>query len=247
MGWMSNWLYADKTPNPSHRGQMTIPRQLGVRVLNHTTGQYRLTSVPAPEIATLRNTSQSFIQNDGFPIDSQKMRSLTEQINFKTPTMELEINLEMKTNSKFSICAHNHVNEEVCFGYNSTHWFIDRSKSGNVSFSEEFGRTLHAYAPREINDESTSIRIFLDISSIEVFTDSGLTTMTALYFPSEPFDNIHIQDWRDSADATLVVKNYRIYGLNCGFGEIVSAASNYRLFNFAALLIAVMHATRHIL
>lgn len=242
MGWMSNWNYASDTPNLSHRGQMTIPRQLGLRVFNHTTGQYRLTSVPIPELVTLRHPLQTFIQNEAFSVIPQTLIPLTEQATFKTPTMEIEINLEMKNNPKFSICAFNDVNEEVCFGFDSTHWFLDRSKSGDLKLNDEYERTLSARAAREINDESTSIRIFLDVSSIEVFTDGGLTAMTALYFPSKPFDKIYISHWSNAVSLSAVtVKNFRIYGLDCW---VSGTGSSFRLFNFAIVGIALLHVIR---
>lgn len=246
MGWMSNWIYADSTPNPSHRGQMTIPRQLGIRLLNAAFGQYRLTSLPVPELAALRNPRQTYIPNESFTVVPQTVFNLTGNVEFKTPTMELEINLEMRNNPQFSICAHNDVNEEVCFGFDGSHWFVDRARSGNVSVNDEFSRTLQARAAREVSDELTSIRIFLDVSSIEVFADSGLTAMTALFFPSKPFDQLYINHWSTTVSlSSVIVKDYRIYGLDCWFAE--SAGFKVHLFNSAAVLIAAVHLIRRVL
>lgn len=239
IGWMSNWNYADKTPNQLHRGQMTIPRQLGLHVLDHDAKQYRLTSLPVPELAALRNPNQSYIQYDSVSVAPQTRIDLTE-INFNSPTMEIEIDLEMKNNPQFSLCAFNDVDEEICFGFNSSHWFIDRSKSGHLNFSENYVKSLGAYAPREIIDESTSVRIFLDVSSIEVFTDFGLTTMTALFFPSKPLDKLYINNWGSAGLSTVTLKNLRVHGLTCWFGES-SAGSNFHLFSLAMILIASVH------
>lgn len=225
---------------------MTIPRQLGLHVLNHATKEYRLTSLPVPELAALRHPSQSFIQNEAFSITPQTMFNLTEQINFKTSTMELEINLEMMNSPQFSICAFNDENEEACFGFNSTHWFLERSKSGHLNFSKEYANSVYSYAAREINDASTTITIFLDVSSIEVFTDFGVTTMTAVHFPSKPFDKFYFNNWSNATSlSTITVKNFRIYGLECWFGEHKmepSAGSTFQVIHFTTVLTAVVRA-----
>jgi len=42
-------------------------------------------------------------------------------------------------------------------------------------------------------DEPIAIHAFVDRSSIELFLDDGLTTMTALAFPSGVFDSIRLE------------------------------------------------------
>lgn len=242
---MNNWKYGLTVPNLSHRGQVTIPRQLGIRVLNSAAHQYRLISTPAPELFIIRHPLQSYNLNETVSVNPQTLIPLTDRMNFKTPTMELEISLEMKNNPKFSICAFNDVNEEICFGFESTQWFLDRSKSGNIDFNEEYRKTLYAHAAREITDETTTIKIFLDVSSIEVFADSGLTTMTALHFPSKPFDKFYISHWSNAVSlSTVTVKNFSVYGLECWFSQALSnhAVCSYsHLFNSVILFTIVMH------
>jgi len=220
MGWMTNWAYAEATPNIAHRGQMTIPRQFSIRALDRPAGQYRLISNPVPELESLRDPLQHLEHNEPFQVAPQNVVVLTEQANFTNPLMELEINLEVRGNPQLSICAFNDLSEEVCFGLNTTEWYLDRTKSGNTGFHDNFRNSLHPSAAREINNELITIKLYLDVSSLEAFADDGLTTMTALHYPTRPFDKFYINHWSEaSSSATVRVNNFNVWGLQCWFPE----------------------------
>lgn len=53
-GWQNNWRYAQKVPTMPWRGQLSIPRNLGLIKDNNT---YWLTQTPVPELAVLRNSA----------------------------------------------------------------------------------------------------------------------------------------------------------------------------------------------
>lgn len=218
---MSNWLYANATPTSSWRGQMTIPRELSLRLLNHEEKQYRLVSTPIRELEALRNQLQYLEHNQEFSLLPQASAHLTEKADFRTPLMEVEITVEIENQPQFGLCARNSLGEEVCFGLNQTSWYLDRSKSGNVSFSTDFASTLHATtSSREYQEKELTIKMFLDVSSIEVFADDGITTMTALHYPSQPLDTLYIKHWSSAdSDSSVKVKNFKIWGLQCWFTE----------------------------
>nr|WEI57521.1 putative GH32 family protein [Cyphoderus albinus] len=224
IAWMSNWNYANKTPTRPWRGQMTIPRQLGVRVLNSSSGDLRLTSNPVPELTSLRHPLLQILNRIEFEMLPQTITVLTNDAKFKSPLMELEIDLEIVNNPQFSICAHNTLKEETCFGYNGTHWYIDRSKSGNFhKVNKLYAASAQAFATRETTDTEVTIRIFFDVSSIEVFADGGLTSMTALHFPTEPFDKLYIEHWSKGAtNASLRVKRFKLWALRCWYSGSAS-------------------------
>lgn len=223
MGWMNNWIYANNLPTPAWRGQMTLPRQMKVVALdpnNPNDPKYRVTSTPVPELDSLRKSDEHLQKTDSFPVPSQTVVPLMENASFSTPLMEVEISVKMQGQPKFSICAYNSLGEESCFGYNGErNWYLDRTKSGNIGFNNEFTQTLYAMAAREVSHEETNIRMFLDVSSIEVFADNGLTAMTALHYPTQPFDKIYINNWSDASDntASITVNRVNVWGLNCWF------------------------------
>lgn len=47
-----------------------------------------------------------------------------------------------------------------------------------------------------------NISLIIDVSSVELFADDGLTVMTAIFFPNKPYNQIHIQ----SSDNALIKK-----------------------------------------
>nr|WEI57522.1 putative GH32 family protein [Cyphoderus albinus] len=160
IGWMNNWIYANNLPTPDWRGQMTIPRELGLYVLNEGERQYRLTSNPIPEMVILRKLNELVENTHSFDLPPQTVVNLMENATFRTLLLELEITIEIENNPRVSICAFNEATrEESCFGYNETKWVLDRSKSGNVGFHGEYAATLVGTAAREVQDQQTTINM----------------------------------------------------------------------------------------
>lgn len=217
IGWMTNSAYPGSLPTETWRGQMTLPRELSIYTLNATTNQYRVKSQPPEEVRNLWNQAQheGLEEGTGYIIPPQENVMLTPK-SFNNSLRELEIALELKDAADFKICAFNSLEEEVCFGLNGTTYFLDRTKSGRISFHDIFQRASFATATREITDELVKLRIFLDTTSIEVFADGGLTVMTGLFFPTEIFDGLYMRHTSSlSSGATLTVKQYELYGLYC--------------------------------
>jgi fructan beta-fructosidase len=38
-----------------------------------------------------------------------------------------------------------------------------------------------------------NISLVVDVSSVELFADDGLTVMTEIFFPNKPYDRIHLE------------------------------------------------------
>ena len=66
---------------------------------------------------------------------------------------------------------------------------MDRTKSGDVSFSEAFPCETTAPTYGSIRQ----LRIFMDRCSIEAFDSDGKMAMTNLVFPSEPYSSLKIK------------------------------------------------------
>lgn len=63
-------------------------------------------------------------------------------------------------------------------------FFIDRSGSGQTSFHPEFAEKI--WAPRLASNPKIDLTLVMDATSVELFADQGLTTMTAIFFPHAP-------------------------------------------------------------
>ena len=68
-------------------------------------------------------------------------------------------------------------------------FMMDRTKSGDVSFSEAFPCVTQAPTYGSMKQ----LRIFVDRCSIEAFDVEGKMAMTNLVFPSEPYNNIKVK------------------------------------------------------
>ena len=102
----------------------------------------------------------------------------------------------------FSLTLENDLGEKTIIGYNKEQqqFYIDRTKSGKVDFEKGFA-AIHT-APRFTNSKAMNISLIIDVASVELFADGGLTTMTEIFFPNKPYNSITLQ----SADKTTIDK-----------------------------------------
>jgi fructan beta-fructosidase len=92
-------------------------------------------------------------------------------------------------------------------------YFIDRTLSGKVDFEKGFA--AKHIAPRLSGKKSIGLTLMIDNASVELFADKGLTGMTEIFFPGEPFSTIIIQS-QDGFKIKSVKYNKlnRIFGTN---------------------------------
>jgi fructan beta-fructosidase len=176
IGWMSNWNYAQTVPTGKWRSAMTIPRKLE---LKNSIAGVRLFSTPVKEMIDLRKSEQNL---DPGKESKYKISGLNELI--------FKVDLNETLSDNFGVIFFNSKHDSLFFGFDKlrNQFYIDRTRSGNISFSKDFPKK-HV-APRIVNDNELEIRLFLDYSSLELFADSGSVTMTELFFPQENFNQM---------------------------------------------------------
>ncbi len=160
--WMSNWQYAGTVPTKQFRSANALPRDLGL----FTDGSETYCSVlPSKEVDALRGGK------------------------VKKPTEACELVVDVKGSMELTLS--NAKGEQVAMRYDPQKqtFAMDRTKSGNVSFSEAF--PTETVAPT--HGQLKQLRIFIDRSSIEVFDADGKLSMTNLVFPTEPYNNIKVK------------------------------------------------------
>jgi fructan beta-fructosidase len=93
----------------------------------------------------------------------------------------------------FSIVVSNSIGEELLVGYDSKlqQYFIDRTKAGKSDFNKDFAK--RHFAPRLTDEKKMKISLVIDVSSIELFADDGLTVMTSIFFPNKPYTAMQIK------------------------------------------------------
>lgn len=158
--WMSNWQYANNVPTKQYRSANGLPRDLGSFTYK---GETYLSVKPSKEILS------AFAQKP-----SEKL------------TDACRIDVQLKGSS--SVTLSNEKGEQVVLTYDeqAETLAMDRRKSGETAFSEEFPivTTTPTYGKIKM------LRIFVDRSSIEVFDADGKVAMTNIVFPTEPYKKI---------------------------------------------------------
>lgn len=181
IGWMSNWQYAQAVPTDKWRSAMTIPRDIGIVKRNE---RFLLTSTPSKEIDQLRENSKNLTDINANDFDISK-----ESGNIEGPC---RIKFQSAKIDNFTLTLFNKEGEKLVLGYDkaANQYFIDRSASGKIKFEKGFG--VKHTAPRIETNEKMEIDLIIDNASIELFADSGLTVMTAIFFPTTTFSDIRL-------------------------------------------------------
>jgi fructan beta-fructosidase len=212
IGWMSNWLYANKVPTEQWRSAMTLPRTLFLR---HTDKGLRLFSEPVVEFEELRVNSLNLATRE---IDGDYNISSTYGLYLTHLEADLNFILNKETTG-IRVVFSNTLGERLAFGYNVKDqlFYVDRSNAGKSDFSDQFSGI--ATAPYEIANNALHIRCIIDVSSIEMFAQDGECVMTEIFFPTEPFTILRIE----AEGAPVQLKSGKLFGLKpaIDFNQII--------------------------
>ena len=161
LAWMSNWQYGNEAPTKQYRSANSIARDLD---LFTDGGETYCGVTPSKEMLSLRGKPQ---------------KQLTE-------ACEVVVSLKGTTD----ITLLNAKGEQVTMRYDAQKqtFSMDRTKSGDVGFSENFACTTTA----PTHGQMKQLRLFIDRSSIEAFDGEGRMAMTNIVFPSEPYSQIKV-------------------------------------------------------
>ncbi|MDQ3687835.1 MAG: glycoside hydrolase family 32 protein [Acidobacteriota bacterium] len=194
LGWLNNWQYANKTPTAPWRGAQSIPRAATLRAYPEGV---RLVQRPVSELRSLRAAHFS-VKNESVT----KANALLTAGNLSGDALEIIAEFEPGAASEFGFRVRKGAGEETTVAYSTAaqQLFVDRTKSGDVSFESNFpGR--HA-APLPLEKNRVRLHIFVDRSSIEVFGNDGRAVITDLIFPKP--DSRGIEVYATNGTAKLV-------------------------------------------
>lgn len=172
LGWMSNWLYATKTPTKTWRSAMALPR-----VLTLSGRQLIQTTPPGiDELTTTLFQSKYYSQ----PLIKEGFQLEQSIIEFKV----------VGNNRGLRVRLSNDLNEEVVVSVVDNTLVLNREKAGKVEFSQDFPRLQ--YLGPELSDPITHMKMIIDRSSIEILVNYGRHALTAQIFPNSPWTNLRI-------------------------------------------------------
>jgi fructan beta-fructosidase len=185
IGWFDNWQYANFEPSIPWRGVQTIPRTLALR--RYADGLH-LVQRPVSQLRSLRQEIFR-LKNASVSDTSQKIH----KSGTRGEVYELEAELQPGQAEEIGIRLRtdDHVATVVGFTPASREIWIDRTLSGEVSFSKDFpGR----HAAQVENNSSIKLHIFVDRSSIELFANDGERVISDRIYPPPGSDGIEFYE-----------------------------------------------------
>lgn len=177
LGWMSNWQYATKVPTSPWRSAMTIPRSLSLIRSDHG---LRVKTTPVKELQSLRGIGTDL---NGRDISGSQDMSGEYEFDLSMSEMRMEWDLENTSASDFGLEFSNDQGQSISIGYdqNEKQFYIDRTRSGDMSFSDEFSGK-HT-APHSSSSSSIVMHLYMDVASVELFAQDGTVVLTDIFFP----------------------------------------------------------------
>ena len=172
IGWMNNWQYAGNVPCSPWRSSMTLPREL--KLIEYD-GKSLLTNTVVSEIDKIAGSWQTA----GTSLDVKD-------------AYQLRITLQL--DQKSSITLSNGSDEKYVLDVSASDRTVTAhrtSATGQTSFNGTFS-VPSIQAPLNVSGNSVTLDIFVDQSSVEVFTENGSMSMTNLVFPQSIYNCLTI-------------------------------------------------------
>ena len=172
IGWMNNWTYAGAVPCSPWRSAMTLPREL--KLIDYD-GKPLLANTVVSEIDKIAESWQTA----GTSLDVKD-------------AYQLRIILQL--DQKSTITLSNGSDEKYVLDVSASDRTVTAhrtSATGQTSFNGTFS-VPSIQAPLNVSGNSVTLDIFVDQSSVEVFTENGSMSMTNLVFPQSIYNCLTI-------------------------------------------------------
>lgn len=198
MGWMSNWDYSPLVPTKKWRGSNTIAREI---TLKRTAEGYTLRNIPVKQLENYYGKTISkkikINKNTTIVLTSKEIDLAKAVIEFDFSKMEPAV---------YTFALKNKAGQQIEFGIDNVkkQLFVDRRKSGDLSFSDKFAEKVST-APLDKVFTNSKLKILLDKTSIEMFFNNGDCVMTEIFFPDQPFTELNLSS--DAKNTLLDIKS----------------------------------------
>jgi fructan beta-fructosidase len=186
LGWMNNWDYANDIPTSPWRSAMSLPRQVE---LTQTPEGPRLAQKAVKQVDQLAEKVTYADKKGGLIAEGshQLPAAASGQVQ------QVDITFTPGTASRSGITVLGDGSSSTVIGYDATTQkiYVDRRNSGNTAFHPAFASLDDAPVTLDKKGNIT-LRIYLDRSSVEVFGQDGLRTITDQVFPKAGADKMEL-------------------------------------------------------
>lgn len=205
LGWMSNWEYAGNTPTSTWRSADSIPRE---EKLVNTADGYKITQQPVKELQSLEKTPTKTLINTTVQSGGSNLLS---SVSGNTLELTSEFNVDSSTASEFGIKVRESADgkEYTTIGYDpkTSTLFLDRSKSGGFTYPDYM--PLKQQVVMKPTNGKIQLQIFVDKSSVEVFGNDGLVSITDQIFSDDSSKGVELY----STGGKTSVDSLKVYPL----------------------------------
>jgi sucrose-6-phosphate hydrolase SacC (GH32 family) len=201
VGWMNNWLYADKVPTAPWRSAQALPRELGLRTVD---GQVKLVQQPVAEAQRLRSGLLYGAPAVGV---AQGVQAVPVSAAPRAP-LELQLVVKPGTATRAGIRLGQGAYTEIGYDAAQGTVYVDRTHAGGAGFHPQFA-ARHT-APVTLRDDGLRLRILVDRGSVTVFAADGEAVLTDQVFPPAGADGINLFGVGGDAE----VRDLNIWSLN---------------------------------
>lgn len=203
LAWLGNWDYADYVPDrgalPGNKGFWSIARDMDLKTYPEG---LRLVQTPVANLQSLRQTPASFTGR----VLSAGSTTLSEFSPIKN-TYEIDASFTTTNANKFGFNLCVGAGRKLVVGYDTrtSMLYIDRTNcaDSNISYNSSnpnarpFNRII--YAPVVPENNKIRLRIFVDKSSVEVFTNTGKVVLSVVTYPDETQTGLEVFSQNSSA------------------------------------------------
>ena len=173
IGWMNNWMYCGDVPCSPWRSAFTLPRELSLVSID---GKPMIAGHVAKEVDQLAG----------------QWKQLTDGSVGNAAAYHLQ--LTVPTNENFSIKLSNEENEEYEITSNIIYHQLcaKRTKTSGGAVSNGAFYIPSVDAKIYSSDPTITLDIYVDQSSVEIFSADGTLSMTNLVFPKSIYNQISV-------------------------------------------------------
>ena len=173
IGWMNNWNYAGLVPASPWRSAMTLPRD--IKLITYQGKPLVATSV-VPEIESMAG---------GWDDAANSIEKTTGA---------WQAQASMPTTKDWTLTLSNNAGQKYTLSYIADERIIFANRgieSGETNFSNMFA-IPSMKMPVNTEGNEVTLNIYVDRSSVEVFTGNGSAAMTNIVFPNSVYNHISV-------------------------------------------------------
>ncbi len=182
IGWLNNWYYANDIPTSPWKSAMSLPRNLSVKKIHN---EWLLLQKP---VAAVKSFRKKLISPGNEVVTENKLLPL------KSTQFEMEFSIEPATASicGIKLAKGDHHFFEIGYDAAKQLFYLDRSKTGNTSFNENFKKMNRFEKIIPLKNKKLQVHIYFDNSIVEIFVNNGEAAFTAQIFPDENDNGIEL-------------------------------------------------------